>query len=124
MIENFKEIVQDWGLKGFGVGLAVGFILEVFLVRNNKGHVSFITTFMSIFAMGLMGWLSYDIALDAFSDSAWKPSVWTVGITANTWWFSRFAVSGQMFRLVSEFIIPEKVKKAMRRDEDERGTKV
>lgn len=114
-MDNIKTVCEEWALKGFGVGVAIGFILEVFLIRNHKGHVSPITTMMSIIAMGLMGWLSYDIALAVFPNSHWKPTVWTMGVTANTWWFSRFAISGQMFTLVAEFIIPDSMKKVFKK---------
>jgi len=118
MPENLKVFVEEWSLKGLGIGLAIGFVFEVFLLRNSKGKISWATSVLSVVAMGLMGWLSYDIARCAFPLSPWKSSVWTLGATANTWWFCRFAISGQMFKLVVDLVLPERMKKTLEKADD------
>lgn len=111
-------MIDEWGLKGAGVGLIIGFVFEVFLIRNNTGKVRWFVSILSVVAMGLMGWLSYDIAKCTFPTSTWKPSIWTVGSTMNTWWFARFAISGQMFAIITAFAVPEKLQKLMRIADD------
>lgn len=118
MPDNLKLLIDDWGLKGVGVGLIIGFVFEVFLIRNNSGDTRWFVSILSVVAMGLMGWLSFDIARGTFPSSLWKPTIWTTISTANTWWFARFAISGQMFTLITAFAIPEKLQKCLRPEND------
>jgi len=111
--ENIKVVIEEWGLNGLGIGLVIGIVFEVFLIRSNTGKVRWFVSLLSVFAMGLMGWLSWCIAVDAFPSARWKAAMWTVGATANTWWTAKFALTGQMFRVLTTFILPEKIRKAM-----------
>ncbi len=113
MPENIKAIYDSWNLKGFGIGSAVGFIFEVFFLRNSPGKFSWFVAFLSIIAMGLMGWLSYGIAINAFPGSAWKSVFWASGITAHTWWIMRMITSGQMFKLATMILLPENLRKVL-----------
>ena len=118
-MDDFKSVISDWGLQGLGIGLAVGFIFEVFLIRNNKGKVRWFVSILSVMAMGMMGWLSWCIAIDVFPEAQWKAALWTVGATANTWWTAKFAMTGQMFRVLAALILPERVSKALEQSNED-----
>jgi len=111
--EDLKIIINEWRLNGLGIGIAIGIVFEVFLIRSGKGDVRWIVSFLSVLSIGLMGWLSYCIAIDAFPDAEWKAALWTVGAAANTWWTAKFALTGQMFRVFTALILPAKLQKLM-----------
>jgi hypothetical protein len=113
MPDNFKTAWEAYHLKGLGVGMAIGIIFEVFLMRNGKGKVNFPLSCLSVVAMGLMGWLSYDVAACSFPGSPWKPTVWAAGITSNTWWLCRLIVSGAMFEIMITALMPESLRKLL-----------
>jgi hypothetical protein len=114
MSDKMQLLFDQLALKGLGIGMAVGFIFEVFLIRNHEGSIRWSLSFMSIMAMGMMGWLSYDVAVCSFPQSPWKPTVWAAGITANTWWLCRLIVSGQLARVLGAVLLPEKLQTILR----------
>jgi len=111
--DKYKTIIENWGLLGFAIGIVIGFVFEVFLIRSATQKVRYGVSILSVVAIGLMGWLSWCIAVDAFPDAEWKAALWTVGACANTWWTAKFALSGQMFKVLTTILLPEKLKKSM-----------
>ena len=112
-IDGVKNVTEGWILKGFGIGLAIGFIFEVFILRTSSKKIRWFVSILSILAMGLMGWLSYDVAICSFPNSDWKPTAWTAGITANTWWACKVISSGRLTQLAVAAIIPERYHKSL-----------
>lgn len=119
MPDNLKEVICEWRLNGLAIGLVVGFIFEVFLIRNNKGDVRWFVSVLSVLAMGMMGWLSWCIAVEVFPVAQWKAALWTTGATANTWWTAKFAMTGQMFKVLTALILPERVQRALEKSNEE-----
>ncbi len=111
--ESIKGVIDTWGLKGLGLGMMIGFVFEVFFIRTYTGKVKWTVSILSIAAMGMMGWISYDIAYSALPTSAWKPSVWATGATANTWIITRLVTSGQLFQAAAKILMPKALRQAL-----------
>ncbi|MCP4493307.1 MAG: hypothetical protein GY820_39285 [Gammaproteobacteria bacterium] len=113
MDDNFKEVFNDWSLKGLLIGLGIGFVSEVFAIRNCRGNVRWLVTIASILSMGIMGWLTFDVAKQTFALSPWKSIAWTAGITANTWIMMKLVFSGKIAKMIATILLPEKLQKIL-----------
>jgi len=103
MPERFTDVLNMWGLTGAKIGICIGFLFEVFLIRNGK-KVRPIVSILSIIAMAMFGQVCFELAQNVFPESAWKPAFYTLISVANTWWFAQFALSGNMFRLLTSMV--------------------
>jgi hypothetical protein len=118
--QAIKELTEQWNLRGLGIGAAVGLVLEMSMIRNSKGRVNWIISILSIISVGVMGWITYDIAVDVFPTNLWKPAVWSFGISANTWMGAKAMLNGQATRILLELFLPESMKQLLKRRADDR----